>query len=312
MRYRKSLLDVLIIWIAISLMSVLSSCGRDEPAVTMPGQAGEPDPSQIDINEDGVFSLGSAVIDGFPRGRVDVWGYNLVVELETIVSFDIVLTNRLVDVIYPPLYFYITKVVPAEVHLVNADWKGFNRSWVFDMSDNLGVDARLNPGESTLPTTVRFEMPRAESFAIGFRVTVGGPPINPGCLYPTVVHRPSPEDLQSLRAEFASQNPNMCSGLSEFGFTTGVCSGKRDLPDDTDVDALIAEAKSALVKNAQFTGVQDASDLTVRTQILFSGYLQVYFGRQQYEGLGVVGTEIRVHLDSGGVTSIHGNNYAEM
>ena len=115
-----------------------------------------------------------------------------------------------------------------------------------------------------------------------------------------------------MRDEFAAENPNICSGLNAFGFTYGACNGKGDVPDDADTDSLIAEAKAEVVRNAKFTGVQDAADLDVVSQVHALGFFHVTFAPQTYEGLPVPRTEIYVRMDSGGVTSIHGNHYVDI
>lgn len=141
---------------------------------------------------------------------------------------------------------------------------------------------------------------------------MGQAPVDPGCPYPAFVRALPPDDLEALRAEFVALNPNICSGLDEFGLTTGLCNGRSDLTDVADIDSLVEIAKTTLAKNARFTGVVDAADVVVNSRILFFGRLQIFFANQTYEGLEVVDTHLRVHMDSHGVTSIEGNHYSDI
>jgi hypothetical protein len=292
----------------------LSSCS-DSPT-TINHEADPPDQGSIDPHGNSDFLIGSTPIPGTAGGNVEVWGHNLTVESESRVSFDAVLSNGTNDTLYPFVLFYVTKTIPSSVRVLDYDSKGFGNSFVFDFSDDLGSDDRLDPGERTRPVRMRFELPAlSSSFAIGFLITVGTPPAETGCSipYPVTLFPLPPEALQDLREEFAAQNPNICSGLNLYGFASGQCAtSPKRLPPDTDVEALIAAVKETLAANARFTGVSDPSALVATSRILYRGELRVYFGRQIFDGREVVGTEIRVHVDSLGVRSIDGHHYPEI
>ncbi|MDH3217644.1 MAG: hypothetical protein OEN01_15450, partial [Candidatus Krumholzibacteria bacterium] len=300
--------------VGVVLLGLLWSCARDDPTVSAPRGVDQSNEGRIDPSAQTDFFIGSASIDGTPERQIEVWGHNLIVESGSVVSFDVVLVNQSNEVVYPLVLFYITATIPSSVRVLNHDGNGFESSWVFDFSDNLGDDNRLDPGEHSDPVRMRFGLPELASFAIGFRVTVGVPPVMEGCVasYPTIYTRLAPETLAALRTEFERLNPNVCSGLNEYGFTTGVCRAADRLPDDVDIAALISTAKTTLVENARFTGVREPSSLVATSHNLFSGDFRVDFARQLYERLQVVGTNIRVHLDTGGVRAIHGNHYPEI
>jgi hypothetical protein len=314
MQGSKSHITLAILYCCLPLLSLLLSCGQDSPTKVI----GETDlwgQGTIDPNRETDFFIGSASIDGTPEGHVEVWGYNLTVISDSRVSFDVVLVNESSEVLYPLVFFYVTKTTPQTVRVLNFDSKGFGSSFVFDFSDDLGGDNKLDPGEHTRPVRMQFELPKLTSFAMGFRITVGAPPVDMGCStpYPIIIDPLPPETLETLRREFAAQNPNVCSGLNEYGFTFGYCmSHPVHLPDDADIEALIAAAIVTLTENSRFTGVSDPMELVATSHTLYMGRLLIYFGRQVYEGLQVVGTNIRVEMDSVGVRSIHGNHFPDI
>lgn len=311
MRRVLSLLALAVACGCLALVGSLSSCTRSPTA-----PAGNPAGGvTIDPNGDTDFFLGSVVIDGTTNQYIDVWGQNLRVVHRAQIVFDVVLVNRSKEPVYPLVFFYITRPVPSSVEVTNYDMRGFGDSFVFELSYNLGEDGRLDPGEASRPRAIGFHVPEIMSFAIGFRIRAGAPPVAVDCPepYPKVFEALPSETLAELKAEFAALNPNICSGLNQYGFTVGFChTFPNPLPDSVDVEPLIEDAKGTLADNFRFTGVADASTLVAGSHVLYNGQLHIYFGWQKYAGLEVVHSTIRVHVDAVGVRTIHGNHYPEI
>jgi hypothetical protein len=276
------------------------------------GDTDLPEEGQIDPHGEADFLIGSTTVDG--TTDIEVWCHNLTIVSETVVSFDLVLVNRSNEAIHPPVFFYIAETNPQTARVLAPDLQGFGRSAVFELTHRLGDDNQLDPDEESMPVRIRFELIDMTSFAFGFWITVGEAPVGTGCStpYPTTLDPLSSAELAVLRAEFAAQNPVICSGLNGFGFTADPCRGDRDIPDDADVDSLVAVAKAALVENAKFTGVVDASALVASWQNFHSGEFRVYFEEQLHEGLEVYGTRIEVIMDAAGVRSIAGHHFPEI
>lgn len=303
----------IVIWGAAVVSTVSLSCGRD--TVTRVVDQGTTSEVTIDPNGDTDFFLASKIIAGEPDSRVDVWGENLEIINGTRVIFDVVLVNESETSVYPLLFLYVTKTVPSTVSVVGYDSRGFESSFVFDLSHCLGGDDRLEPGERSTPKAVAFDVPEVAPFGIEFRIVAGAPPVEVDCPepYPTEIAALPFEILESLRAEFMALNPDVCSDLNQYGFTEGFCSPvPKSLPDDVDIEQLIAEAKATLAANCKFTGICDESSLAVSSYTLFKGVLRLYFAPQVYEGLEVVHTSVGVKVDADGMRSIDGNHYPEI
>jgi hypothetical protein len=157
-------------------LGFLASCGDD--STTVAGDTGTD--GQIDPHGAGDFMLGSVTVDGLPDGRVDVWAHNLHVDSDSgdvVVSFDVVLHNRSRTDVYAPIMFWITRIIPNDVHVLNSDIVYITEGPPgFDFSGELGGDDKLEAGEVSGPRTVMFGMDELQSFSIGFRITVGSPP----------------------------------------------------------------------------------------------------------------------------------------
>jgi hypothetical protein len=153
------------------LLLVLSSCGSSptDPPVSGDTRAtGHIDPAQT-----GRFLLGT-VETTYSSVPVEVWAQNLIVESDSIVSFDAVIINRCNCPIAAPLHFVIISIVPDVVQVENADIYGRDGP-VFDFSDDIGNDGILGPYESSEPVKMKFSWPEPMAFSIGFRVDTGPP-----------------------------------------------------------------------------------------------------------------------------------------
>lgn len=110
------------------------------------------------------------------RGSVDVWAYDLSVESDSVVGFDLVLVNGTDHDIIPPIQFVITSIVPNTVTVLNADGFYTDASPYFDFSDDVGEDGVLAPGQSSERVRARFRWPAPMAFSIGFRFVIGEAP----------------------------------------------------------------------------------------------------------------------------------------
>jgi hypothetical protein len=137
-------------------------------------------------------------------------------------------------------------------------------------------------------------------------------PSTPNPSYPTTYRKLSDSALDSLRAQFANENPGICSTLDEYGFTKygGSC---RSLQGSTcaSIDSLAAVAKSTLIRNGRFTGVTPSDQLRVRWQSCGLSFTTNY-EFQTYEGMEVFFTAIYVEMDDVGIHSIWGHHYPEI
>lgn len=150
---------------------LMSSCS-DSPtgtnaSVPMEGEG------NVDPGAGGSFLLSNVDMGPDYQGYVEVWAYDLVVESDSIVAFDLVLINKTRSDIAPPLHFVITSIVPSTVTCFNPD--GYLRGPVpyFDFSDDMGGDELLTPGEATAPVHARFRWFEPTAFSIGFRLVIG-------------------------------------------------------------------------------------------------------------------------------------------
>ncbi len=162
--------------IALLLLGFLFSCSEDptdpiRDADTMTGEG------QIDPQANRDFLLSNVDLGPeFGRG-LEVWALDLTIESDSVVSFDLVLINKTDFELFPPIHFIITKIVPNTVSVLNPD--GYDRDQLpfFDFSEKLGDDHILTPGEGTARVNVRFGWPEPMAFSIGFRVSLGGAPL---------------------------------------------------------------------------------------------------------------------------------------
>lgn len=165
-----------ILYVCLILLCFSVACSDDGPtgATTSNDPTGQ---GQIDPSGQTDFYIGTAPIDGIPDGRIDVWAHNLTVDSDNVVSFDVVLINRSPQPVHPPVLFFITRIVPDDVHVLNSDIVYIRGGPPgFDFSDDLGADNKLDPDESSDPVTMKFGMSELTSFSIGFRIDVGSAP----------------------------------------------------------------------------------------------------------------------------------------
>jgi hypothetical protein len=139
-----------------------------------PGRLGH---AEIDPHGETDFMLGVVVPEGVAFGKIEVWGHNLTVESDSVISFDTVLMNGTDRVFHPPVHFLITGITPPSVYVLNPDILPFryDSAATFDFSDDIGGDAVWIPGEATAPVKMKFHVPEPMSFSMGFRVEVGTP-----------------------------------------------------------------------------------------------------------------------------------------
>ena len=137
-------------------------------------------------------------------------------------------------------------------------------------------------------------------------------PSTPNQSYPTTYRKLSDSALDSLRAQFAAENPGICSTLDEYGFTKfgGSC---RSFQGSTcaSTDSLAAVVKSILIRNGRFTGLTSSDELRVRWQSCGLAF-ETSFEFQIYEGMEVFFTGLRVDMDDMGIHGIQGHHYPEI
>jgi hypothetical protein len=142
-----------------------------------PTGTGAPPPMEgsgtVDLGAGGKFLLSTVDMGPDFQGVVEVWAYDLTVESDSVVAFDLVIVNGTSGDIPPPLDFVITRIVPNTVTCLNPDGYMRDRLPYFDFSDDLGEDGLLTPGEATAPVHARFLCPEPMAFSIGFRLSIG-------------------------------------------------------------------------------------------------------------------------------------------
>jgi len=153
-----------------SLIALISSCSDDptSPASRSPMEgAGNIDPGAGDE-----FLLSTVDLGPGFGGSVEVWAYDLTVESDTAIAFDLVIVNGTMGDLPPPLHFVITSIVPNTVTCLNPDGFYRDRKPYFDFSDDMGEDGLLTPGEATGRVHVRFGCPAPMAFSIGFHLVL--------------------------------------------------------------------------------------------------------------------------------------------
>jgi hypothetical protein len=129
-------------------------------------------------------------------------------------------------------------------------------------------------------------------------------------LYPTRIQALVADSLQALLDEYSRTNPGFCSGLDQFGFSEGLCSGgPGTAPTLGDTAETVARVGEILVRNSRFTGVADASALRLKSASRSSTILRLTFRPQVVHGLEVENSSIIVNLGSAGVRAVSGNHY---
>ncbi|MFC1553317.1 hypothetical protein ACFL7D_01675 [candidate division KSB1 bacterium] len=137
-------------------------------------------------------------------------------------------------------------------------------------------------------------------------------------VYPKAISALSSEELEKLQTEFDILNNNKIrSRLNKFGLT-GRDFALRDNPGIViSEDKAIEIAINTLIKNSKFTNVQNSLELEkCGYEIRYSNdektHWGVYFRRQNYHGLEVIGARIQVLLYGDGVFNIDGFWYKDI
>jgi hypothetical protein len=155
--------------------------------------------------------------------------------------------------------------------------------------------------------------------------------------YPTFFPVYEFSELQKITFEYQQANDNhICSTLNKFGFTgyseiffedgESPCAGREIVREEiSDFDTLVTAAKTVLLKNQDYTGVTDTSELEVTDLLPISGCticegpdynnvpieLKITFAGQRVDSIQVIGTSITVFVDAEGVNRIWGNWYED-
>lgn len=155
--------------------------------------------------------------------------------------------------------------------------------------------------------------------------------------YPTVYAPLDRGELNSLNEQYQQENEgHICSTLNAYGFTgfselffvngESPCAAREVVRIEmTNTDTLEQAAKRTLVKNSDYTGVVDSSELKLLGMEPLPGCTicegpdenrvnieyKLTFGNQVVDSAEVLDTEITVFMDAEGVNRIWGNWFAE-
>ena len=165
---------LLVAGVLFFLLPLIFSCSDDS---TRPSSTSLMDGrGDIDPETGGDFLL--ATVDMGPGfgGIVEVWAYDLAVESDSVIGFDLAIVNATGIDIPPPMLFVITSIVPNAVTCANPDGQTPDLEPFFDFGDDMGEDNLLSPGESTARVHVRFACPEPMAFSLGFRLVLGEVP----------------------------------------------------------------------------------------------------------------------------------------
>jgi hypothetical protein len=160
-----------------------------------------------------------------------------------------------------------------------------------------------------------------------------------GSDYPTSYSVIEYSRLQEMNTEYQEfNNDRICSTLNQFGFTgfSDILFGEEGNPCEREnreviripmnnSDTLESAAKRVLLKNVEYTGVNDTSGLHLIEMIPLAGCIncgrpdeyseniewKLTFDDQRIDSVLVEGTEITVVLDALGVNRIWGNWYSD-
>jgi len=161
----------------VVLLALVFSCS-DQP--TTPSKDGDEGglSGNGTINPIGAasFLLGSVSDSSVAPGYIEVWAMNVAFDSAGgFVTFDVKLVSHSRRNIVPPVHFVVTNIIPTDIALVGFDGVSPDGFPFFDFSSKLGSDNVLEPGESSESVTLKFHTVTARSFAIGFRIDLGGP-----------------------------------------------------------------------------------------------------------------------------------------
>jgi hypothetical protein len=157
-------------------LALVFSCSEQPTAIDQGDSGGLSGRGNIEPGTEGSFLLGAVSDSTVAPGYIEVWGMKVAYDsVEGVVSFDALLLNRTARTIPAPIHFVVTDIMPRDIAVLGFDGTSADGFPFFDFSSKLGGDNVLTPGESTGPVTVRFHTVTARSFAIGFRIDLGGP-----------------------------------------------------------------------------------------------------------------------------------------
>lgn len=155
--------------------------------------------------------------------------------------------------------------------------------------------------------------------------------------YPTTFPTIEFSELDQMNQEYQQANGgHICSTLNKFGFTgyseiffengESPCADREVVRVELEqTDTLITAAKTALLKNNTYTGVNDTSKLIITELLPIRGCticegpglnnvpieLKITFAEQSIDSNKVIGTDITVVIDAEGVSRIWGNWYQD-
>jgi hypothetical protein len=174
---RKSLfLMMAFVLLTVALALVFSCSDKTTEPKPEGDQSSLTGSGNINPVETASFCLGWVSDSTVGPGRIEVWASNVAFDSANgYVTFDVQLVNRSRRNIVPPIHFVITKIVPDDIALVGFDGTTQDGFPFFDFSTKLGADNVLEPGESSEAVMLTFHTVTARSFAVGFRIDLGGP-----------------------------------------------------------------------------------------------------------------------------------------
>jgi hypothetical protein len=150
------------------------------------------------------------------------------------------------------------------------------------------------------------------------------PPFEASKDYPSVIPPLPKDELAALRAQFARENPAVCTELNAYGFTTAkpACPERESRAGITDEDAAMKGVSAWLTAHARFTGFAGRSRVKLKNLTEIRGCaactppdpeniiteLQLYFPRQLLLDLPVEGdvSPLIVFADAKGVFRVEG------
>jgi hypothetical protein len=140
----------------------------------------------------------------------------------------------------------------------------------------------------------------------------------PTLTYPTTYAPLSALELSELTAKFEDQNPGLCETLDDYGFVKYAeeCTQSGTPVTCPDSDRLVTRAKTEVVRNHLVTGVLHADELRLITSTcrdsLYSPRISMRFDNQLWQGLEVLGTYMRVHMNDDGIVYLAGHHYPQI
>ncbi|MFH2032746.1 MAG: hypothetical protein ABIJ40_19295 [Bacteroidota bacterium] len=150
--------------------------------------------------------------------------------------------------------------------------------------------------------------------------------------YRTTIYSLSDTELSVEINEYRKLNDSLiCTSLNEFGYPEydlAPCSNRPILREELNKDesVLINLAKTAIIKNQKYTGVENSDELSIRRTVDIIGCIKcdgsneelktikwrIDYNNQVSMGYEVFDTEIIVFLDNNGVFMLGGNWYSDI